>query len=114
MDAKLAITDPSRWSVVRTLEGHKRGVYTFAHCHYYRCLLSAGFDRKVYVWDPYINTPTGSLNDEHHGEIIDVVVNESKNQVTQICPVYHCLHTTHAHTFFVFRVGYHDVQRQEN
>lgn len=84
MDARLVITDPERWQVVRTMKGHKRGVYSFANCHYYRCVLSAGFDRKVLVWDPYISTPTGSLG-AHHTNILDVVVNEDKNQIITTC-----------------------------
>lgn len=84
MDAKLCMTDPSRFSVVRTLEGHKRGVYAFANCPSFRCIVSAGFDRKVLVWDPYISEPTGYLN-SHHTKIVDVCVNEDKNQIITTC-----------------------------
>ena len=84
MDAKLHISDLSTRQVVRSLLGHKRGVYAFAHCESHRCIFSAGFDSKVLVFDPYLPHPTGSLAG-HHGSILDVVVNSRRNQIITTC-----------------------------
>ena len=35
------------------------------------------------IWDPSSHKPTGCL-DTHYHHIVDVMVNETKNQVTQI------------------------------
>ncbi|MDE1190863.1 MAG: hypothetical protein PW786_01785 [Arachidicoccus sp.] len=45
---------------------------------------SAGFDSRVLVFDPYLPTPTGALA-AHHTNILDVVVNERKNQIITTC-----------------------------
>jgi WD40 repeat protein len=84
MDGLLAISDLEAGKVVRELKGHKRGVYSFAHCEEHRCIFSAGFDSRVLVFDPYLPTPTGSLG-ASHGRVVDVLVNERKNQVVTVC-----------------------------
>jgi WD40 repeat protein len=92
MDGRLAITDPDRWSVVRYFGdklqgvGHVSGVYSFGTSEYYRCLLSAGFDRNVLVWSPLLNWPVGKLRGlQHTSQILDVLVNDERNQVITAC-----------------------------
>jgi len=82
MDCLLNISDLESAQVVRSLRGHKRGVYSFAHCESYRCTFTVGFDSRILVWDPYLPTPTGSLPGLGGcANILDVVVNERKNQI---------------------------------
>jgi WD40 repeat protein len=85
MDGGLHISDLESGRLVRSLLGHKRGVYAFAHCASHRCILSAGFDSRVLVFDPYLSSPTGALSGHHgHGRLVDVLVNERKNQVVTV------------------------------
>lgn len=97
MDGRIAVTDPETWRVMRHMGGdfpygesgnlkrvgHRRGVYSFAHSPYYGCMFSVGFDRKVLIWDPHVDKPTGQLQSHHH-HIVDVMVNEDKNQVVTV------------------------------
>jgi WD40 repeat protein len=84
MDARVVISDPEAQEVKRVLLGHQRGVYSFAYCPFFHCLLSAGFDRKVLVWDPYMPTPVGALN-AHHTDLLGVLSNEACNQIITVC-----------------------------
>jgi len=83
LDSRIAITDISKGEVVRYLSGHERGVYALAYSSSYRCLLSAGFEPNVYVWDPYYQKPIGHLHAQHNN-IVDVLVNEPKNQIITV------------------------------
>ena len=51
MDNNIIVTDSTKWSTVRTLTGHSRGAYSLATSKKHRMIVSAGYDRKVFVWD---------------------------------------------------------------
>jgi len=38
----------------RTFKGHKKGTFSLAYSVDYRCLLTAGLDQEVLVWNPYV------------------------------------------------------------
>jgi WD40 repeat protein len=63
--------------------GHDRGIFALAHSTVHRCFVSAGYDRKVLVWDPFLPKPVGFLP-EQSGDIMDLVINGSHNQIITI------------------------------
>lgn len=62
MDGLISMVDPRKYQLVRILGddsvsdrnirhfGHTAGITTFSYCDFYRCILSAGFDRNVFIW----------------------------------------------------------------
>lgn len=53
MDAKVILWDLTTHHFKKELTGHNRGVYSLAWCEIGSCLLSAGLDHDVFVWNPY-------------------------------------------------------------
>jgi len=102
MDANIAIVDLERLEKIRVLSGHRRGILSTAYCKEYRTLFSGSFDGQVgpifgvadsgansfhpqvLAWDPYCSTPVGKLQAQHN-DLIEVIQNESKNQVITVC-----------------------------
>eukprot|EP01083_Nonionella_stella_P195040 718822_1 len=80
MDSKICISDVEKWKKLRTLSGHRRGVYAFDYSPSHKLLASCSYDRKILLWDPYISRHTGSLRG-HHSTVVDILMNEKNNQI---------------------------------
>ena len=64
-------------------EGHTRGVFAFAHSPMHRCFVSAGYDRRILIWDPFLPTPVGQLA-KTSSDVVDVVINQGHNQIITV------------------------------
>ncbi|CBZ50053.1 nb-ARC domain protein, related [Neospora caninum Liverpool] len=51
-DASILLWDATRSTPLRTLKGHKKGVFSLAFSTDFSCLLSAGLDKDALVWSP--------------------------------------------------------------
>jgi len=80
MDTLIMVTDPTKWITVRTLSGHTRGVFSTAFSLNHRMLVSAGYDRNIIMWDPYIKKPLGFLKG-HVSTVVGVLINDQTNQI---------------------------------
>ena len=107
MDGRLAVIDPTTFVVQRYLgeglraesmdpearvsnlhaqasKGHSAGILSFACAFGSRSLLSVGFDREVFSWDPRLSAPTWKLPTQG-SDLLDVLINEAKNQCIVVC-----------------------------
>jgi WD40 repeat protein len=55
MDANINLWDINTFRHLKTLKGHSRGVLSLAYNPSYRCILSAGCDHDILVWNPYVD-----------------------------------------------------------
>lgn len=84
IDGTMVATDVSRAQVVRTFEGHRRGVRALQWCSTEKFMVSAGHDRRVKLWDPVASRHIGDLGDASElfaAPVADIAINTVHNQV---------------------------------
>jgi WD40 repeat protein len=85
LDGSLTLSDlNNNCQLLRQLTGHRRGVYCFASGVEQRMIVSAGFDGRILIHDPFLSQPTSILPIVHNN-ILDIFLNESKNQLITVC-----------------------------
>jgi len=81
MDSTLVITDAVKFTPSRRLVGHNKGVYTFSYDCNTRLILTASYDRRVLLWDPFIVRPIGKLEVSMGSHILDIIAVENLNTI---------------------------------
>jgi WD40 repeat protein len=79
MDGKVVIADIEKLTY-RALSGHTRGIHTLVNAPMHRLLVTAGFDHKILLFDPFISHNIGALP-RIDTPVVDVMVNEMHNQI---------------------------------
>ena len=74
------LTDLERKTVVKTLQGHSKGVYSFDWSSQYKLIASCGMDRHAILWNPFSAKVLATLHG-HVTSILDIVVNDRDSQV---------------------------------
>ena len=83
LDGKLALIDFERRAETRYLEGHAKGVYSFAWSPEHKFIASCGMDRSVLVWNPFSTKLLSTLRG-HVSSVAEVLVNERHLQLLTI------------------------------
>eukprot|EP00002_Diphylleia_rotans_P027006 TRINITY_DN5402_c0_g1_i5.p1 TRINITY_DN5402_c0_g1~~TRINITY_DN5402_c0_g1_i5.p1 ORF type:complete len:910 (-),score=139.08 TRINITY_DN5402_c0_g1_i5:1039-3768(-) len=79
LDAKMTLCDTDM-EVVRTFEGSQKGIYTFEWSLSNKLVASCGFDRLVYLWNPYLSSPVNIIK-SNGAPIINLAFNEDDKQL---------------------------------
>eukprot|EP00667_Euglena_gracilis_P000553 EG_transcript_554 len=82
-DCKICITDIEHGNVVRTLgehDGHTKSILSMDWSDDLKIIASAGCERDVYIWNPYIVHPVTKLQG-HHAPVTSVAFNSEDMQL---------------------------------
>ncbi len=80
LDATIGLFDVATHRRSHTLRGHDRGVMALAYQMSYHCIVSAGYDHKALIWDPYVDQSICALNG-HYNPLVGVSVVEGTPQI---------------------------------
>eukprot|EP00163_Fabomonas_tropica_P012293 TRINITY_DN23550_c0_g1_i1.p1 TRINITY_DN23550_c0_g1~~TRINITY_DN23550_c0_g1_i1.p1 ORF type:complete len:1206 (+),score=227.35 TRINITY_DN23550_c0_g1_i1:301-3918(+) len=72
LDSVITVFDLGKKDIERTLEGHSKGVYSFAYCVECKVLATCGLERAIQLWNPYIAKPMSTLQG-HTASVTDIV-----------------------------------------
>eukprot|EP01062_Namystynia_karyoxenos_P076890 TRINITY_DN7625_c0_g1_i1.p1 TRINITY_DN7625_c0_g1~~TRINITY_DN7625_c0_g1_i1.p1 ORF type:complete len:1468 (+),score=290.56 TRINITY_DN7625_c0_g1_i1:143-4546(+) len=85
-DHHIKIVSLERGKITRTLGavgGHQKSIFALEWSEPHRLLASAGTERHVFIWNPYIAKPMHRL-DGHHQPLVSICFNDAQHQLISL------------------------------